>query len=146
MEKEGGSRRCCAAEINAQNPGARTKKKKQKKRSSQIQMCGGSDSWGGSLLWTARRRITHPHMDAADAGPEGGGGGIRLAGHRPSSICRLIKTNVDQLQETPINSPLLPIILMLLTGFRLPLLRAQVAGGSSRGSLLVTAVLPELSF
>lgn len=25
---------------------------------------------GGSLLWTARRRITHPHMDAADAGPE----------------------------------------------------------------------------
>lgn len=53
-------------QINA--PGARTAggEKKNAHRS----RCVEEATPRGSLLWTAQRRITHPHMDAADAGPE----------------------------------------------------------------------------
>lgn len=57
---------CCRLMLRILVQGQRGEKKKYAHRS----RCVEEAAPGGSLLWTARKRITHPHMDAADAGPE----------------------------------------------------------------------------
>lgn len=128
----------------------------EKKKCSQIQMCGGSDSRGESPLDSTETNNSSSHGRRRRRAREGGG--IRLAGHRPPSICCRIKTNGDQLQESPITSLLFPnqttprefkskvIILTCSTHFQLLSPKAKVASESSRGSLSVTVILPKLSF
>lgn len=82
-----------ALQINAQNPGARTAggEKKNARRS----RCVEEATPGGSLLWTARRQITHPHMDAADAGPERAAEYVSLAIGRRLSAAWSKQTGTD---------------------------------------------------
>lgn len=58
---------CCRLMLRILVQGQRGEEKKKNAHRSR---CVEEATPGGSLLWTARRRITHPHIDAADAGPE----------------------------------------------------------------------------